>query len=198
MIKIITNEFISKFDYENLIEKKELDDGNILNLTYDLEKMQQSLDSYGKHFFNCLKYLIKNNRLFIQPVKWGSGNAHAKHMILFDGQNYISTDGSSNFTLSGLTINGEKFSVKFDWENEERKRDILDEYEKFIKIFERKVKGYKYHDPEFIIEIIDKIGENKDKNELLIDSIQLLENDNTHDQIKAIRKQRELEFRSTV
>ena len=194
VIKIITNQFISKADFNNLIDNSKFDDENTFNLSNDFEKLKNSLDSYGQHFFDCLKYLINEERLFIQPVKWGEGQSHAKHMILFDGKNYISTDGSSNFTLSGLTINGEKFSVKFDWESEGRRKDILEELDQFQKIFNREVKGYRYHNPDQIVEIIDKVGNDLKKNQLLDKSISLLDNDNFHENIKRIRDQRKIEF----
>lgn len=59
-MRMITHHYYNKLDFENLIAELELDDyGEVSKLIKDLRKLKDSLDEYGQHFFDCLKYLIK-------------------------------------------------------------------------------------------------------------------------------------------
>ena len=65
------------------------------------------------HLFSVSK-LVK-----ILPVKFNDVDlAHCKTMTLFDGKDYITTDGSINFTLNALTKNSESFEVNAPWKGE--------------------------------------------------------------------------------
>ena len=197
VIKIITNDVYSKDDYENLIYNNKIleNEGRLKSIINDYELLENNLSKYGKHFFDCLKYLKKEKRLHIQPVTFKGGNAHTKNMILFDGVDYISTDGSTNFTLSGLTINGERFSTRKSWYDDDHKKIVIQDLKDFNDVFERKNKKYNYLDSNSIYDIVDKIGSNKEKNELIQDSIKLLPKDNKDiEKIRDLRKERHLEL----
>lgn len=197
VIKIITNDVYSKDDYENLISNNKIleNEGRLKSIINDYELLENNLSKYGKHFFDCLKYLKKEKRLHIQPVTFKGGNAHTKNMILFDGVDYISTDGSTNFTLSGLTINGERFSTRKSWYDDDHKKIVIQDLKDFNDVFERKNKKYNYLDSNSIYDIVDKIGSNKEKNELIQDSIELLPKDNKDiEKIRDLRKERHLEL----
>jgi superfamily II DNA or RNA helicase len=188
-IRIITNHVYSKDDHENLIVNDKLnDEDKYFDIISDIEKLQVELSKYGKHFFDCLKFLKKHDRLKIQPVKWKGGNAHTKNMILFDGKNYLSTDGSTNFTLSGLTINGERFSVTKSWHGDYFEKAIMQDYEDFNNVFDKKNNRYEYLDSNSVFEVIDKIGTDREKNELIKNSVDLLGDHNDH--IRRIREKR--------
>lgn len=92
-------------------------------------------------------------------------------MILFDGNDYISSDGSANFTLRGLTVNGEKLTVTKSWISEENKKAIDVDYNHFNEVFEKRNKEFKYLNPTEIEQVIDHIGNSKEKEDLIIDSI---------------------------
>ena len=97
-------------------------------------------------------------------------------MILYDGTDYLSTDGSINFTLSALIKNSESFEVNAPWKGEIfRKRTIL-EKENFEDIFNETHPNYQYLNSEDIEIVINKIGKNKDLQDLLEDSIKLPNN----------------------
>jgi superfamily II DNA or RNA helicase len=191
-LKIITNHVYSKKDYNELIIDKSdsFDDNTKIDLLNDFESLNRKLSSYGQHFFDCLKFLKKNGRLELRPVRWMNGDAHYKHMILYDGYDYISTDGSANFTLRGLTINGEKLTVTKSWVNEECKKSIEIDYNHFNEVFQKKNKEFKYLNPSEIEQVIDEIGNSKEKEDLIIDSINLLDSD-FHKKIKSIKHSRE-------
>src|SRR5690554_5283917 len=74
-MRLITNHVYSLADYENLIDDTNLnDEDKIIDIFSDLSKIEKNLSFEGKHFFDCLKYLLKNNRLEIIPVKFNNVN----------------------------------------------------------------------------------------------------------------------------
>lgn len=110
-MKIITNHIYCLKDYQELIEVTLLEEEDkIIDIFSDLDYLEKALSSHSRHFFDCLKYLLKNGRLEILPVKFNNVDlAHYKRMILFDGEEYIATEGSINFTLPALLKNSESF-----------------------------------------------------------------------------------------
>ena len=190
-LKIITNHVYSKKDFTELIIDKSdsFDENTNIDLLNNFELLNSKLSDYGQHFFDCLKFLKKHDRLDLRPVKWMNGDAHYKHMILFDGNDYISSDGSANFTLRGLTVNGEKLTVTKSWISEENKKAIDVDYNHFNEVFEKRNKEFKYLNPTEIEQVIDHIGNSKEKEDLIIDSINLLDS-NFHRKIKSIKNKR--------
>ena len=197
-IKIITNHSYSKDDYENLILNKEKinNEDRYIDIFDDFEKLEKELSKYGTHFFDCLKFLIKKKRIMIQPVRWKGGNAHTKNMIMCDGENYVLTDGSLNFTLSGLTINGERFKVTKSWKDIEDKQDIEQALNDFNKVFNKENSLYEYLDSKSIYDVVEKIGKDKDKNELISNSIDLIKSKNI--KIDEIREKRLLRYNKLI
>ncbi len=174
-IRIVTNHVMTIKDKENLIENTNLkDEDKVIDIFQDISKLEFELRDYGQHFFDCLKYLLKEKRLQILPVKFnGFDLAHCKKMILFDGENYISTDGSINFTLSALTKNSESFEVNAPWKGEIFAKRTELEKENFNRIFNKEHPNYTYLDANQIETVISKIGKSKDIQDLLEDSVRL-------------------------
>jgi superfamily II DNA or RNA helicase len=174
-IRIITNHILSLKDKENLIDQIKIDkEDEIIDIFSDLEKLENELSDYGTHFFDCLKFLRKQGRLDIVPVKFnGVDLAHCKKMILYDGKDYISTDGSINFTLSALTKNSESFEVNAPWKGEIFARRTEDEKKNFNRIFTKQHPDYQYLNASQIETVIDKVGNDKNIQDLLDDSIKL-------------------------
>lgn len=198
-IRIITNHVLSLKDKVNLIEKVSLnDEDKVIDIFEDIEKLEYELGDHGQHFFDCLKYLLKNGRLKILPVKFnGIDLAHCKKMILFDGYDYISTDGSINFTLPGLTKNAESFEVNAPWKGEIFEKRTADEKINFNKIFQKQHPNYKYIDSKEIETIIDKIGNNKEQQDLLADSIKIDEG-SFGEKVKSILNKKKIRFKEKV
>ena len=174
-MRIISNHVLSLRDKENLIDYSPIEhEDKIINIIDNIQKLEFELRDYGKHFFDCLKYLQKKGRLIIQPVKFNDIDlSHCKIMILNDGENIISTDGSINFTLSALTKNSESFEVNVPWENNVFKTRVEHEIEKFENVFLGKHPDYKHLKSNELEVVINKIGSDKNKRELLEDSIKL-------------------------
>lgn len=84
----------------------------------DIEKLKNTLSERDVHFFECLAWLIRNNRLEIRIVapKDGIGISHTKTGIFSDGVNKVGFDGSCNFSRSALIDNIESLTAFCDWD----------------------------------------------------------------------------------
>lgn len=83
----------------------------------NLEELSYTLNKRDRHFFECLAWLIRNDRIEIKVIRMvnGRGIAHTKCGIFSDGLNKIGFEGSVNFSLSALMHNKESLSVFCDW-----------------------------------------------------------------------------------
>lgn len=194
-MRVITNHVYSLKDKENLIDQSSIkDEDKVIDIFNDLEKLEFELRDYGQHFFDCLKYLQKENRLTIQPVKFNNVDlAHCKIMTLYDGYDYISTDGSINFTLSALTKNSESFEVNVPWINEVFKERVDSEKKKFEEVIKGEHPDYKHISSENIEVVINNIGNDKNKQDLLEDSLKI-DNSSFGDKVKRIIKKKKDRF----
>ena len=194
-MRLITNHVYSLKDYENLIENPKLEnEDRIIDIFSDLSTIEENLSSEGKHFFDCLKFLLQNNKLEIIPVKFNNVNlAHCKKMLLFDGKDYILTEGSINFTLPALLKNSESFQVETPWNGNVSVNRIEDEKANFEKIFSKKHTSYKYLNKEHIEVVINSVGRDKDAADLLDDSLEL-NNENYSKKVKKIINKKKERF----
>ena len=200
-IRIITNHIFSLKDKENLLVNNKLEsEDEIIDIFGDIEKLEKELSAEGKHFFDCLKFLIKHNRLKILPVKFNHIElAHCKKMILYDGRDYISTDGSINFTLSALIKNSESFSVNVPWEGETFKKRINIDKQNFDKIFNKLHVDYEYLNSNQIESVINKIGRSKEIQDLLEDSVKIDNSNSTfNNKIKEILELKKVRFEKKI
>ena len=192
-LKIITNQYYSKQDADRLMNNQnELDKGRLINIISDYVKLKKALSETDQHFFDCLRFLKQQGRLEIQPVDYvGSGDSHHKQILMSDGEDYIATFGSNNFTLKGLVKNAESFAVLKSWTKPKTKKTINEAIKVFDKVFAKKAEGYKYLDPKTMLQTIDKIGEDKNKNQLIENSYKVLGlNPAVKSKIAQIRKKR--------
>jgi superfamily II DNA or RNA helicase len=198
-MRIITNHIFSFKDKENLLVNNKLEsEDEIIDIFGDIEKLEKELSEEGKHFFDCLKYLIKHDRLKILPVKFNHMElAHCKKMILYDGIDYISTDGSINFTLSALIKNSESFNVNVPWEGEIFKKRINTEKQNFDKIFNKHHTDYEYLNSNQIESVINKIGRSKEIQDLLEDSVKI-DNSKFNNKIKKILELKKIRFEKKI
>lgn len=84
----------------------------------DIENLKNTLSERDAHFFECLAWLIRNNRLEIRIVapKDGIGISHTKTGVFRDGVNKVGFDGSCNFSRSALIDNIESLTAFCDWD----------------------------------------------------------------------------------
>jgi superfamily II DNA or RNA helicase len=192
-MRIITNHVYSLVDYENLILNPQVkDEDKMIDIFKNLSEIEKNLSQEGLHFFDCLKYLLKLNRLQILPVKFNDIDlAHCKTMTLYDGKDYITTEGSINFTLSALLKNSESFQVEAPWNGEISIRRIKDARDNFERIFSQNHPEYNYIDKDKIEVVINAIGRDKDVADLLDDSLELKEHGYSEKVKKIIKKKKE-------
>lgn len=170
--RIITNHYLSDNDL-NVI--REPISNNDINYNYfnslvneDISGLQEVLSSGEQHFFDCLKYLLKENRIVIKPVKLKDGGmSHYKIGVFSDGVNEVFFSGSCNFTYSGLVENGENLEVKRSWGSESEVLRIKKEIKKINNIFAEIDTSHEYLSPDQVIAVIHSQGQDKDLEELL-------------------------------
>ena len=174
-MRLITNHVYSLVDYENLLNNTELkNEDKIIDIFTDLAETEKNLSDEGLHFFDCLKYLLNKKKLEITPVKFNSIDlAHCKKMILYDGNDYIITEGSINFTLPALIKNSESFQVETPWNGDVSIKRIEDEKSNFERIVNKTHPNYEYIEITDIEIVINSIGRDKEISDLLDDSLEL-------------------------
>lgn len=115
-MRLYINQFLSEEDYQVIASSTTTEiDKRILS---DFYKLRETLSHRDEHFFNCLSYLISENRVEIRIVIPKSGGiAHQKFGVFSDEEgNKIAFNGSLNFTASALlSKNIEAISCATSW-----------------------------------------------------------------------------------
>ena len=189
-MRMIINDILSSEDVAAISLAHDSTELPYFNLN-NLEELSQTLNKRDKHFFDCLSWLVRNDRIEIKIVRMvnGSGIAHTKCGTFGDGINKIAFNGSVNFSLSALIHNKEELSVNCDWNGPAdigRIKSIQND-------FDRAFNGF---DPDIeFVEAVDIKGyvlkqkNPKSLHELLDDELKLIEETKTHnipDSIKTI------------
>jgi superfamily II DNA or RNA helicase len=167
--KLINNEFVLEPDFYNSIQQDILNDMERLNDV--LTKKQVS------HFYNCLRYLIDNNRISIIPVTTKNGEiSHYKEALFWDNEeNVINIVGSCNFTYKGIVCNGESFVINRSWGEASERANIKNEIKDYEIIFKKESKDFIYLNPEKLINIINQKSISLDEKQLLDEELNLVE-----------------------
>jgi superfamily II DNA or RNA helicase len=131
-MRLIINDILTEQD-KAAFANGTLDTLPFFDLT-DLEKLKSTLSERDTHFFECLSWLIKNDRLEVKIVapKEGIGISHTKTGVFGDGEDYVAFDGSCNFSLTALVDNIESLTVSCEWDGSieaEKARDIKEDFE---------------------------------------------------------------------
>lgn len=198
-LRIITNHFYTQDDFDHLIKDEPPLYGDADKIIKDLKKFKEVLDKRGQLFFDCLKYLIKVNRLKLQPVFFGEQDMnHHKKMLFYNDDETILTQGSMNFTPAGFAKNGESFQVEVPWNGEVSQRRIKSQIEHFNKVFNKEHKGYTYLKQEALEKVINDLGNDKDLSDLLLDTIECSSNDEYTNRIKKIKEEQSERFESIL
>lgn len=195
--KLINNDFVLDAGFYNTIEK------NIIN---DLEKLNDVLTKKQvNHFYNCLRYLIDNNRISITPVTTKTGEiSHYKEALFWDNEdNVINIVGSCNFTYKGIVCNGESFVINRSWGEASERANISNEVKEYETIFKKESKEFIYLNPEKLINIIKEKSISLTDKELLEEELNLVDiNSETYTQeeikIKKVNSALKEKFEKTV
>ena len=142
----------------------------------DLAEVKRTLSERDKHFFECLAWLIKNEKLEIKIVvpKEGEGIAHSKCGVFSDGLNRVAFDGSCNFSRTALIENLESLTAFCDWDGQGDICKIDDIAEDFERTFSGNDVSVLYLKAEEVKAGITSNFENKDIKELIKDEQDLI------------------------
>lgn len=179
-MRLVINDILNEDDKQAVINA-----GNQSYLPFfdlnDLEKLKNTLSERDVHFFECLSFLIRNNRLEIKIIspKDGSGISHTKTGCFSDGLNFVGFDGSCNFSRTALVENIESLTVSCDWDGEIEKAKIQEIRKDFERVFQGKDDTVNYVDAEHIKTNITKSFKAKNLGELLDDELKIIEKSST-------------------
>lgn len=209
-IDFLINHFLSEGDYKLLNNDIVLDEGfyNSIetNIIRDLERLNDVLTKKQvDHFYNCLRYLIDNNRVTITPVTTKSGEiSHYKEALFWDFEgNIINIVGSCNFTYKGIVCNGESFIINRSWGEAAEKANIQHELKEYEKIFNKESKEFVYLQADKLINIIKDKSVSLSAKQLLEEELNLVDiNSETYTQeeikIKKVNNKLKEKFEKTV
>lgn len=187
-IDFLINHFVTENDFKLLNNDLVLDtvfynsiESNIIS---DLEKLNDVLTKKQvNHFYNCLRYLIDNNRISIIPVTTKTGEiSHYKEALFWDNEdNVINIVGSCNFTYKGIVCNGESFVINRSWGEASEKANISNEIKEYQTIFNKESKDFIYLNPEKLINIVKEKSISLTEKQLLEEELNLVDiNTNTY------------------
>jgi superfamily II DNA or RNA helicase len=189
-MRMVINNVLSQEDRDAI---KAGTEGDVINTVIDLTDIKQlksSLDDYGKHFFDCLAWLIANEKIQIIIIKpkLGKGIAHYKSGAFSDGINTVGFKASCNFTAFGLLENLEELDGFLSWENSRSSKMINRQKKDFENIFAGKSDIVEYLEIENVSIAIKETFGNNSLNELLIKEKELVEKKSFVLRNKEIRK----------
>jgi len=176
VVRIIMNHFLSPQDKDLFLDAKdELNFVLFEEASSNAQLFRKIITEGGSHFFNCLKYLIKIERIQIVSVKYkGTEQTHVKKMILYDGKTHVSSTGSVNFTASGLVRNSENLIVSAPWNSSTEMLRIEADIGEFSLVFNDLHKDYHIIESSEIITNIKEFADDKKLEDLLKDGEDLL------------------------
>lgn len=189
-IKMIVNNVLSQEDRDAIKAGQQGDAINTYIDLTDIKKLRRTLDEYGQHFFECLAWLISNNKIQLKIIKpkEGKGISHYKSGVFFDGNEYVGFKASCNFTAFGLLENLEELDCFLSWENGRSNKWIKGQNKYFDSIFSGVADFVEYLDIDSVSLAIKTEFGNKTLNELLVKEKELVEQKNRVLGNKKVRK----------
>ena len=168
-MRLVINQIVSNEDKDAIT--KGLHGGVIdcFDLT-NFGELKQIFDEYARQFFDCLAFLIYNNRIDIRIIKPlnKKGISHTKSGQFRDGDSVTSFSGSANFTVSGLFNNLEEITIdRSDSLDKMTRKRIESQRQLFDDIMNRKAKNIEYLSSDNLVEAIKANYGDKDIEELL-------------------------------
>ncbi|MCB0755249.1 MAG: DEAD/DEAH box helicase family protein [Flavobacteriales bacterium] len=144
-MRVIANNILSKTDKETILRAEEPINEGLIDLE-DVRSIRYMLNDYGRHFFECMAWLIKNQRIEIVLVKPKStmGIAHYKAGVFDDGIDQVMFSGSCNFTAYGMVENLERLDAYLSWENSRSSKKITDLKNDFELLFSKQDETVEY------------------------------------------------------
>jgi len=189
-VRMVVNNILSQADKDAIKAGREGDVKNTSIDLSDIKQLKRTLDDYGKHFFDCLAWLIANDKIQIKIIipKSGRGIAHYKSGAFSDGTDTVGFKASCNFTAFGLLENLEELDGFLSWENGRSNKMINRQNKDFESIFSGNSDIVEYLAVDDISVAIKKEFGNSSLNELLIKEKELAEKKSRILQNKGVRK----------
>ena len=189
-MRMIINDVLSEEDRTAIV----VGESEVNTSHFDLnaiDHISYTLSKHDEHFFECLSWLIRNERIEIKIItpKIGNGIAHSKCGVFSDGVSKVAFDGSCNFSKMALIENIESINAFCDWDGERDKERINDIVRDFNRTFSGEDDTVKYLKADQIITYITKTYKYKDIKELLEDEQRILHRraeNSTSDSIRRI------------
>lgn len=175
-MRLIINDILSEQD-KDVIEKATISETIIPAISLDdIATLKNTLSERGQHFFDCIAWLIKNNRIEIKVIvpKDGNGISHTKCGLFADATNKVAFDGSCNFSRTALIENHESITAFCDWDSVSDKYKIEDLEGDFLRTFKEEDDSVKYLDATAIRTSISTNFPDKSIKDLLQDEVELL------------------------
>ena len=119
-MRVIINDELSLIDKEAIEKGQKHIYTEVENsLLTNIKELLKKLSKHDRHFFNCLSYLISQEKIeFKATIPRGSngGVAHPKYGIFRDSDgNTVAFNGSANFSKNALFYNFESISCYRSW-----------------------------------------------------------------------------------
>ena len=143
----------------------------------DLEALKDILSEQDKHFFECLAWLIRNERIEFKVIAPSTGNgiAHTKCGYFSDGKDKVAFDGSVNFSRTALVLNRESLTASCSWDGTSELAKILDIARDFDRTFSGKDPLVRYIGIENVRTSISSVFGGKEIETLLADEYNILD-----------------------
>lgn len=177
-MRLVINDILTDADKEAI--RRGVDDSlleGIFDLD-DIESLRNTLSERDRHFFECLSWLIRNDKIeikIIAPMS-GEGIAHTKCGVFGDGLSKVAFDGSVNFSRTALIDNKESLTASCSWDGEIEIAKIKDIENEFAKTFRGDDPTVRYLDPTAVRTRITDLFQDKEIVELLDDEAKLIDN----------------------
>ena len=174
-MRMIINDVLSIDDHKAFM----VGESDVTIPYFDLKRLAEIknvLSIRDQHFFECLAWLIKNDRLEIKIVvpKYSDGIAHTKCGVFYDGLNRVAFDGSCNFSRTALIENLESITAFCDWDGKGDVCKIDDIAEDFERTFAGNDDSVEYLKVDDVKAGITDNFKNKDIDELVRDEQNLI------------------------
>lgn len=175
-MRLVINDILSEEDKEAVINASSGIVLSAFNLQ-NINEIKHTLSERDKHFFECLSWLIRNERITIKVIapKNSKGIAHTKCGVFSDGLNKVAFEGSCNFSRSALIDNIESISAFCDWDGNTDQARVQNIEQAFERTFNETNQDVVYLSASSIKSQITNTFGNKEIAELLKDEEKLLQ-----------------------
>ena len=172
-MRLIINDILSEEDRDFIARGVSEDSVPYINIK-DILNLLKILSERNSHFFDCLAWLIRNNRLEIKVIapKNNIGISHTKSGVFYDGVNEVAFDGSCNFSKTALIDNIESITVSCSWDGDIENNKVLSIKSDFDKIINEEDKQVVYIPINAIRTKITELTQDKTLSELLKEECQ--------------------------